>query len=70
MCIICELRKVIEAKVKAHGVELQEGMRGYFEDGDIHFEIVEKYNYDLIVAVDGSNNWYLMHKDKVKVLLI
>ena len=70
MCIICELRKAIEERVKDSSVELQEGMRGYIEDGNIHFEIFEKYNYDLIVAVDGSNNWYLMHKDKVKVLLV
>ena len=70
MCIICELRKAIEERVKVSSVELQVGMRGYFEDEGIHFEIIDKHNHELIVAVDCSNNWYLMHKDKVKVLLV
>ena len=64
MCILCEIlgRKHVER------VEPQEGMRGYNEDLDMHFEIYDKQeNFHRIHANNGE--WYAIRSDKIKVLL-
>ena len=64
MCIFCEIfgLKHVER------VEPQEGMRGYNEELEMHFEIHDKLeNFHRIHANDGE--WYAIRSDKIKVLL-
>ena len=64
MCILCEIfgRKHVER------VEPQEGMRGYNEELEMHFEIYDKQeNFHRIHANDGE--WYAIRSDKITVLL-
>ena len=49
-------------------VEPQEGMRGYYEELEMHFEIHDKHeNFHRIHANNGE--WYAIRSDKIKVLL-
>lgn len=64
MCILCEIlgRKHVER------VEPQEGMRGYNEELEMHFEIYDKQeNFHRIHANNGE--WYANRSDKITVLL-
>lgn len=64
MCILCEIfgRKHVER------VEPQEGMRGYNEELNMHFEIHDKQeNFHRIQ--DSNSEWYLIRSDKITVLL-
>ena len=64
MCILCEIfgLKHVER------VEPQEGMRGYNEELEMHFEIYDKQeNFHRIHANNGE--WYAIRSDKIKVLL-
>ena len=65
MCMWCEVfgLKHVER------VEPQEGMRGYNEELDLHFEIFDNVQgFHRILANDGV--MYAIRSDKIKVLLI
>lgn len=64
MCIWCEVfgLKHVER------VEPQEGMRGYNEELEMHFEIHDaKDGFHRIQ--DNNSEWYLISSDKITVLL-
>ena len=64
MCILC----IALGLKHVNRVEPQEGMRGYNEDLDMHFEIYDKQeNFHRIHANNGE--WCAIRSDKIKVLL-
>lgn len=68
MCIFCELKKAIEERM-VNRITPQEGMRGYNEELDLHFEIFDNaQGFHRILANDGE--MYAIRSDKIKVLLV
>ena len=64
MCEVFGLKHV----ERVERVEPQEGMRGYNEELEMHFEIFDSEdNFHRIHATDGE--WYAIRSDKITVLL-
>lgn len=53
----------------AQRITPQEGMRGYNEDLNVHFEVHDRHDDYHRVHVDNGD-WYAMRTDKIKVLLV